>query len=272
MKLKLSDDILRTLTGLVSIAAVASSLFLGSSPITFALALLLLFFLPGYALTRLFFGRDLKLDMFILISIGTSLLATILIAFALALTVRLTTESALASLLTLTLGALIFDRLRHPQNRKIEVEIVRPKKEDIDPIVGTALAFGIIVAAAFAYLIITAEHPSRTHIILMSTDDDDNLPWNGTVGELIDFRLELMNGDGQIADFRVEIFVGESQSEFYVDDVLQNEFMTTLENMEKEAFNLSVSPTVPGDQQIMVKVYIDGEYYNEVHFWVSVVT
>lgn len=262
MRLRLSDDILRIIAGLLSVSAACASLFLGNHPITFILGIILIFFLPGYALTRLLFGRDLKLEIFILLSIGLSVIASMLLALILAATsIGFDLEILLTLLLAIILGALLLDKLRHRENRKIELEILWPKRSEVDPVITTVLVFGLIVAGFFAYYIITAEQPSRTHMIIMSMDEDEHLPMNGTVNESIEFKLEVMNGEGSPAQFTAEI---------YVNDTIADTKAVTLDDMETQVFDLSVIPTDPGRQRISVELYIDGEYYNRVQFFVNI--
>lgn len=253
---------MRLIAGALSVAAACASLLLEEHPLTIALSFLLIFFLPGYAMARLVFGKDLRTDMFILVSLGLSMLSSILIALALALSpIGLTQESSLAALMALTIGCLVADRIRHGRGAKIEVEFALPTRDEIDPVIATILAFAVVASGVFAYLIITAEPPSTTHIILMPENDGDLLPQNGTVNQSLDFRLELFNGEGREAIFLVNVYINET---------VDNSFSTTLEDSETERFYVSVTPSEPGFQRIMAMIYIDGEYYGEVHFWLEI--
>jgi uncharacterized membrane protein len=259
------------LTAIVALAAAGASLFIDSSWITFPLAVIVIFFIPGYALSRLIFGRDLKMDMFILISIGISLLASILIALSLAISpIGLTQESALASLLGVTLLALLLDKIRHRENARIEIEIIMPKRSEVDPVLVTVIVFCIIVTGAFAVYILTSEQPTRTHVILMSDELDDNLPNNCTLGDYVRFKVELMNGEGGAANFRLELFVNGTESDFRIGKYIVDTYTLPLENLQTKLLDVSVSPTDPGEQMIRVDFYIDDEYYGELHFWVNV--
>lgn len=262
MKLKVTDNIMRIIAGALSAAAACASLLLEGHTLTIALAFLLIFFLPGYAMARLVFGKELRTDMFILVSLGLSMLSAILVALALALSpVGLTQESSLAALTALTFGCLAADRIRHGKGSKIEVEFTLPTRDEIDPVIATILAFAVVASGVFAYLIITAEPPSTTHVIMMPESGSSMLPQNGTVNQSIDFRLELFNGEGREALFLVDVYINET---------MDNNFSTTLEDSETEVFDVSATPYDPGDQRVMAMVYIDGEYYGEVHFWLDI--
>lgn len=262
MKIRLSDDVLRLLAGAVAIAAGSSSALLGASPMTFALGLLLLFFLPGYAIARLVFMGRVGLDLFLLLSIGLSVITAMLAATGLALLGILTQDSSIITLVGITLIALMADRVAHHGNRKFEVELSMPKKEDLDPVVATGIAFGIVLILVFSYIILTAKPLSTTYVALLSEDMDLNLPENATVGDEVGFILQLKNGEGRDASFRVEIYVNET---------MQTQLVYALENGENGTYPLNATMLVPGYQKIEMKVYIDDVYYREVHFWINVV-
>ena len=262
MKLRLSDDLLRLLAGIVAIAAGLSSLLIGASPVTFALGLLLLFFLPGYAIARLVFLGKVKLDLFLLLSIGLSVITAMLAATGLALMGVLTQDSSIIALVGITLIALMADRLAHHGNRKFEVVFSMPKKEDFDPIVTVGIAFGIVLILVFSFIILTTNPPPTTYVALLSEDMDLNLPKNATVGDKVNFTLQLKNGEGRDASFKVEI---------YINQTMQAQFVYPLEDDENGTYLLNATMLVPGYQKIEMKVYIDDVYYREVHFWINVV-
>ncbi|MDH4123914.1 MAG: DUF1616 domain-containing protein, partial [Thermoplasmata archaeon] len=227
----------------------------------FGLGMILIFFLPGYAITRLFFTDRVDFDLFMLLSIGLSVISSMIIATGLALAGVLTLQSSLSALLGITLIALMADKMRHHTNRKFEVEIKKPRKEDVDPVIAIGIAFGTVLIAIFAYLLVTANPPSTTHIILMSEDGGTDLPANGTVGISLNFTFEVMNGEGRQAEFSVQTFVNGT---------MMNEVVMMMENEENHTLSLNATPYDSGYQQIMVKVYIDDQYYGELHFWVNV--
>jgi len=262
LKLRVSDDLLRLLTGIIAVAGGLSSLVLGASPVTFVLGLLLLFFLPGYAIARLAFHGRVKRDMFVLLSIGISVVTAMLASAALAIIGILTQDSSIVSLIGITLVALMADKILHHENRRFDVEFSMPKKEDIDPITAVGIAFGIVLILIFSYIIVTTHPPSTTYIALMSEDMDLNLPRNATVGDKVNFALQLKNGEGRDATFRVEIYANETR---------EAQFSYDLDNGENGTYLLNATMLEPGYQKISIKVYIDDVYYRELHFWVNVV-
>jgi len=269
LKIRLSDRTMLLSAGALTAIAALSSLVLPASPITFVFMVLFLFFLPGYALSRLIFRRELEFEVFLLSSIAMSVVASMLIATGLALSpIRLTQESVLVSLVGLTFFALLAGYLRMDENRKYEVDIQLPKKEDVDPVIAVAIAFGLVLAGVFAFLIITAHPPSDTHINLLSQNGDDDMPANATVGSMVNFTVVMKNGEGRSAEFRVQIF---NNTELYNGtESPENTYVASMDDNDtvQQSFGLIFSEQ--GQQKVEARVFIDGEFYGELHFWVSV--
>jgi len=270
LKVKLSDRTMLLSAAVLTIIAALSSLLLPGSPITFALMVLFLFFLPGYALTKLVFRRELEFDVFLLSSIGISVVASTLVATGLAMSpIKLTQESMLASLVVLTFAALAGAYIRMGENRKYELDIQMPKKEDIDPVVAVAIAFGLVLAGIFAYLIITANPPSDTQINLLSEFGDDNMPSDVSVGGMLNFSVTMKNGEGHSAEFEVQIF---NNSYLYNGaEASENTYTASMGDNETIQHDFSMVFDETGRQKVEARVSIDGEFYGEVHFWVDVV-
>lgn len=266
MKLRLSDNLLVLMAMAAALLAAVFAILLPDSPVTFVFAVLLTFFLPGYALTRAFFRDQLKFDLFMLMSIGLSLITTMLIALFLAMTpIRLTLASALGCLVGLVVVALAIEKIKHRENRKYEVEITRPKKEDFDPIVTIALAFGVVLILIFSYVIVTVKPPSDTHVILLSENLDTDLPENVTVGETVNFTVRIYNGEpGVTAQFHLILNMTNitgAGGYGYVYDMNEH---------ETHDFTFGFIPLVAGRQMAKVDVEIAGAYYGNVHFWLNV--
>ena len=268
MKVRLSDRTMMLFAGALTALSALSSLVLPASPITFVFMVLFLFFLPGYALSKLIFRRDLEFEVFLLSSIAISVVASILIATGLALSpIRLTQQSVIMSLVGLTIFALLAGYLRSDENRKYEVDIQLPKKEDVDPVIAVAIAFGLVLAGVFAYLIITTQPPSDTHIYLLSQNGDDNMPTNATVGSVVNFTVIMKNGEGRSAIFMVKIFIND---ELYNATVTsENSFVASMDDNETVRHDFNIVFTELGRQKVEARVFIDEKSYGELHFWVS---
>jgi uncharacterized membrane protein len=269
LKLKLSDRIMLLLAGAVTALAALCSIILPGSPITFVLMIPFFFFLPGYALSRLIFRQGLELDEFILSSIALSIVASMLMAAGLAISpIELTQGSMLVSFVALTFIALLADYLTRKEERRFEVELILPKREDVDPIIAVAIAFGLVLAGVFAYIIVTTQPPSDTHIYLLSEYGDDNMPTNATVGSLVNFTVVMKNGEGRSAEFQVQIF---NNTYLYNDtESDENSYTAIMDDNETVKRSFSLVFSEPGEQKIEARIFIDGASYGEVHFWVNV--
>ncbi len=262
MKIRISDNLLVALAALTAVITAVLSVMLPGNPITFAFAIALVFFLPGYALTRAIFDRKLKIDFFLLLSIGLSVISTMIIALVLALLGVLTLDSSLITLVGLTIVALLIDKIDHPGNRRYEIEIVRPTRKDIDPVIAVAIAFGLILIGIFGYIILTTHPPSTTHVFI---NDPTELPKNLTLGNAINVTIQVYNGEGTSAQFGIAV------NETNVTGIGPLSYLSAMANNETRDFSFSFIPTTAGYQQFRIEVTIDGKYYGDVHFWVNVV-
>lgn len=263
MKTRISDNLLVAIVAATTVIAAILSVMFPSNPVTFVFAIMLVFFLPGYALTRAIFDRKLHSDLFLLLSIGLSVVSTMLVSITLAITpIRLTLESILVCLVGLTMGSLVVDKILHREHRVYEVEMIRPKKEDIDPVVAVAIAFGLVLIGIFGFIILTAHPPSNTHVFIK---DPTSLPTNITLGSAINVTIQVYNGEGMAAQFSVAV------NETNITGIGSLSFVSNMLDKETEDFSFSFVPTTVGYQQFKIEIAIDGGYYGEVHFWVTVV-
>jgi len=269
LKLRLSDRTMLLLAGAFTALAALSSIALPASSITYILMIPFFFFLPGYAISRLLFRHNQELDVFILSSIAISVVMTILIALGLAISpVGLQQQSILVSFVGLTFAALVADYITRSENRQYEIEFLLPKREDVDPVIAVAIAFGLVLTSIFAYLIITTHPPSDTSINFISENGDDVMPTNATVGSSVDFTIVIKNGEGRSAEFLVQIF---NNSAFYNGTAsADNSYSAFMDDDEtvQHGFNLFFSEL--GEQKIEARIYIDNEFYGEIHFWIDV--
>jgi uncharacterized membrane protein len=262
LRVRVSDNLLVALAAVTAVIAAVLSVMLPANPVTFVFAVALVFFLPGYALTRAIFDRGLQIDFFLLLSIGLSVVSTMIIALGLALLGVLTLETILVLQVGLTIIALLIDRIDHKENRRFEVEIVRPTMKDIDPVIAVVIAFSLILIGIFGFIILTTHPPSTTHVFIK---DPADLPTNLTLGNAINITIQVHNGEGGAAQFGIAV------NEANVTGIGPLSCVSSLENNETKDFSFSLTPTTVGYQQFRIEVTIDGKYYGEVHFWVNVV-
>jgi uncharacterized membrane protein len=262
LKVKISDHLLVASATAIAFLAALSSLLLPATPITFVFAAILFFFLPGYALTRVIFHEEVGFDLFLLLSIGLSVVSAMIIALVLAMLGVLTMESSLVSLVGVTIIALLIDRIDHSENRRFEIEIVPPTRRDFDPVIAVAIAFGLILIGIFGFIILTTHPPSTTHVFIK---DPADLPRNLTIGNAVNITIQVYNGEGGAAQFGVAV------NETNVTGIGSLSYVSSMANSETKDFSFSFTPMTVGYQQFRIEVTIDGKYYGEVHFWVNVV-
>lgn len=263
MKIGISDNLLVALAAVTAVTAAVLSITLPANPVTFIFAIALVFLLPGYALTRAIFNKELKTDLFLLLTIGLSVVSTMIVSVSLALSpIRLTLGSILVSLVGLTLGSLLLDKFLHRENQIYELEIILPKKEDIDPVIAVAIAFGLILIGISGFIFLTTHPPSTTHVFIK---DPTNLPNNLTIGNAIDITIQVYNGEGKEAQFGIAV------NETNVTGIGSLSYVSAMANNETRDFSFSFIPTTAGYQQFKIEITIDGAYYGEVHFWVNVI-
>jgi len=262
LKVKISDHQIVAVAAAIALLAGVSSMLLPATPITFVFAVILFFFLPGYALTRLIFHKEVGFDLFLLLSIGLSVVTAMIIALVLAILGVLTVESSLVSLVGVTIIALLIDKVDNSENRKFEIEIVPPTKEDIDPVIAVAIAFALILIGIFGYILLTTHPPSTTHAFIK---DPTDLPTNLTLGNAINITIQVYNGEGEGAQFGVAV------NETNVTGIGSLSYISAMADDETKDFSFSFIPTTAAYQQFRIEITIDGRYYGEVHFWVNVV-
>lgn len=246
-----------------------SSLLLPGNAVTFALMIPFLLFLPGYAVTRLLFNKKLDLDLFILTSIALSVVSSIIIGLILAVTpIGLSQITLLASVTALTFAAFVLDIYRHRENRHFEIVVLAPRKEDVDPVIAVAIAFGLVLIGIFSYIIVTTHPPSNTSVNLLSDAGDATMPNHATVGEDVNFTVVMKNGEGRVAEFKVMIY--NNSALYNGTESPQNSYAATLDDRQTVERDFIVSFSVAGEQEVQARVFIDGEFYGELHFKVNV--
>jgi len=269
LKLVLTDRTMWMVALAVTVLSVLSSLLLPETPVAFAFMIPFIFFLPGYAMTRLFFSRGLEMDMFILTSMGLSVVSTVLIAMILSITpIGMSQLTVLIAISGLTFIGFIADTWLHRENRRFEIDIAMPKKEDVDPVIAVSIAFGLVLIGIFSYIIFTTHPPTDTMINLLSENGDIRLPNNATVGSDVNFTVVMKNGEGRGAEFKLMVY--NNSALYNGTESADNSYTVTLEDDETVERDFSLAFSEAGEQDIEARVFIDGEFYGELHFHVDI--
>ena len=197
-----------------SLVATLVLLLLPGGPAAYAFGLPFLFFVPGFAVVRMFFWNGTSVETKFVLSLGLSILVVIFLALILALTpIGLGSDSARASLVVFTLAAVVLETawLKADRGKKPEAkeEVPQPEPEQLgkgDKVVAAMIATALIVSAVSLGLIVTADYPSRTSFSL--TDAEGKVVTNTTRQQLTNLTLvfHVKNGEDGARNFSVNAF------------------------------------------------------------------
>ena len=235
----------------------------------------LLFFVPGFAVVRLFFWKGTSPEAKFVLSMGLSILVIIFLALILVLTpIGLSMDSARASVLLFALGAVALDffwlRRESEESRKTaEPEPERaPRTIKLDKVVAAMLVTAIAISVISLGLIITADYPSRTYFAV--TDDNGSADINTTrdINSTLNLVLYAKNGEDGQRTFRI---VAHNETISYF-----QEFTEPMEKGEIWEQNISLELIYYGEFLIDFDLYIQeagsSEYfYGNLHLWIKVV-
>ena len=169
-----------------------------------------LFFIPGFAVVRLFFWKGTSEEAKFVLSIGLSILVIIFLGLGLALTpIGLGTDTARASLILFTLGAVAIDVLWRRPEKLLEKERKRaevaPKSVKLDKVVAAMLGTAIVVSGISLGLIVTAEYPSRTYFAMTDEFGNANINTTRQINTTFSVILEMKNGEESACSFKVVV-------------------------------------------------------------------
>lgn len=199
----------RLAIALFSTVATLVLVFLPGTAAAFALGLPYMFFVPGFAVVRLFFWKGTSLEARFVLSLGISVLVIILLGLFLVLTpVGLDSNTTRGSLIVFALAAVAAEMVK---NRKAEdepepktrTEKVEPFK--FDKVVAAMIGTALVVSGICLALIITAEYPSRTYFA-MTEDGSANINSTRVLGTNITLTIEMHNGEDGPREFSMAAY------------------------------------------------------------------
>jgi uncharacterized membrane protein len=231
-----------------------------------------LFFIPGFAVVRLFFWKGTSQAAKLVLSLGLSVLVLIFLALALVFTVGLYPDTARASMVLFTLVAVAIDvfwrrPLTKDQAAKTADEKL-PKTVKLDKVVAAMLATALVVSAVSLGLIITADYPSRTYFAV--TDETGSADFNTTreINSTFSVILEMKNGEDSSCVFRVVV-----HNETW--DIEQT-FNRTLAKGDHWDQAVDIDLIYYGEVKFDFDLYItEGDrpeyFYGNLHLWLTVI-
>ncbi len=256
-----------------SLVATAVLVLVPGSLLAYIFGVPLMFFVPGFAVVRLFFQKGTSTEARFVLSMGLSLLVVVLLGLALVLTpIGLTSDSTRASLILFALAAVALETFWLRADRagpEKEPEAPPAPRERIDKVVAAMLATALVVSGISLGLIVTAERTSRTYFAL--TDENGmvltNITW--PVGSNITLLLHMKNGEDGERTFVLSAYgLG-----FY--GIETQTFNKTLKKNELWNQTVVFNLTQAGYFRLDFDLYIqDGDLppflYGNLHVWIRV--
>ncbi|MGQ9587550.1 MAG: DUF1616 domain-containing protein [Thermoplasmata archaeon] len=242
--------------------------------LAFAFGLPLLFFVPGFAVVRLFFWKGTSPETRFVLSLGLSILVVIFLGLFLVLTpIGLESNTTRGSLVVFTLSAVALEAFWLRADRGVEKKaaappakrVVKPAKPDkvVAAMIGTAL----VVSAISLGLIITAHYPSRTFFAI--TDENGHVITNTTrtPGTNITFVVHMKNGEDGPREFMMVTKIALNKTT--LDPEWHNKSLA-----KGEEWNVTITLRLneSGTNRIDFDLYIQEEgkaayFYGNLHMW-----
>lgn len=235
-----------------------------------ALGIPYIFFVPGFAVVRLFFWKDTSLEARFVLSLGLSILVAIFLGLILVLSpIGLDADTTRASLILFTLAAVAAEVFWRPATASAKPEIPEAEPFKVDKVVAAMLGTALVVSAISLGLIVTAEYPSRTYFAM--TDEYGSADINTTrlVNHTLTLVVEMHNGEDGPRTFSLNAYGWNTT-------VYGSQWLNvTL--AEGETVNHTFVFDLPqtGVWRVDFDLYISGEgvpmyHYGNLHLWFSV--
>ena len=242
-----------------------------------------LFFIPGFAVVRLFFWRGTSIEAKFVLSLGLSILAVILLGLLLVLTpIGLNSDTTRASMILFSLGAVALETFLLPASRWDEAPekgqdvMERRVKEEpfkVDKVVAAMLGTALVVSAVCLGLIITAEYPSTTYYAMTDESGSANIETTYELGANVTLLIEMHNGEDGPREFSLYAFGANNTTSFG-----EQWFNNTLERGETWNVSVTFNLDTEGVFRLVFMLYIQEEgqepyLYSEnpVQLWVEVI-
>lgn len=257
------------------VATIALFTFEGSV-LAYVVGMPYMFFIPGFAVVRLFFWKDSSAEVRFVLSLGLSVIAVIALGLVLVLTpIGLDSNTTRASLILFTIGTVAFETLYPRKDRGPKTEEAPtppPAPVKVDKVVAAMLAIALVVSGVSLGLVITAEYPSRTYFAMTGEDGDVITNTTRFVNTSLVVNIEMKNGEDGPRSFALVVYgigtIGERDTQTFTRSVDEGELW-----VQTVVFWLNVT----GDQRVDFDLYIQNEgepqyFYGNLHLWFSVLS
>jgi uncharacterized membrane protein len=252
------------------LATIVMAVFPGSAG-AIALGMPYIFFIPGFALVRVFFWKGTSPEARLVLSLGMSVLVVIFLGLGLVFTIGLSGDTTRASMVLFTLVAVALDVFwKRPKDKK---QASKPAEESLpmtvklDKVVATMLGTALVVSAISLGFIITAEYPSRTFFAVTDEFGSANINTTKEINSTFSVILEVKNGEGKQCDFRIHVH-NESWG-------IESEASRTLGDGQRWNETVDIDLIYYGIVRMDFDLYIteagQPEYlYGNLHIWLTV--
>jgi len=262
---------------IVVFSAVASAVLwiLPGGALAYVFGIPLLFFVPGFAVVRLFFWKGTSPEAKFVLSLGLSILVLIFLGLILVLTpIGLTEYTTRASVLVFTIEAVGFDVLWVRPEPKETKKTAAPEAEKasrtikLDKVVAAMLGTAIAISAISLGLILTADYPSRTYFALTDDTGSADIITTRDHNSTLNLTIHMKNGEEGPRTFRM---VGHNETILYA-----QEFTKVLQKGELWEQNVSIDLAYWGQFRMDFDLYIQKQgspeyFYGNLHLWIEVV-
>lgn len=258
---------------LFSIVATIVLFLLPGTAAAYAFGLPYMFFVPGFAVVRLFFWKGTGLEARFVLSLGISILVIIFLGLFLVLTpIGLDSETTRLSLVVFALAAVAAETLKN-RDAKDEPE-PKAKDEEVEPfkfdkVVAAMVGTALVVSGVCLALIITAEYPSRTYFA-MTEDGSAKINSTRILGSNVTLTIEMHNGEDGPREFSMAAYCWNSThwgTRWY---------NFTMDEGDTRFVNVTFALDQTGIWRFDFDLYIQEEgqaqyLYGNLHVWLSVV-
>ena len=256
-----------------SIVATLVLLTLPGGILAYVFGIPFMFFIPGFAIVRMFFWNGNTIEARFVLSLGISIVVVVLLGLLLVLTpIGLNQNTTRASLIVFALAAVASETFwlradRGVSDKQAPQRTAKPMV--LDRVVIAMLATALIVSAISLGLVVTAKYPSRTYFAV--TDESGHVLANTTLVGPTNLTLvvHIKNGEDGQRNFTLVSY------KFISGSYTANNFSRTLNKNELWDQTFSFNLSSAGYQRIDFDLYIQKGselpyHYGNLHIWLLV--
>jgi uncharacterized membrane protein len=232
-----------------------------------------MFFIPGFAVVRMFFWKGNTPEARFVLSLGISILVVVLLGLLLVLTpIGLDQNTTRASLIVFSLAAVASETFWLRADRGVpdmQTSQRTAKPMALDRVVIAMLATALIVSAISLGLVVTAKYPSRTYFAV--TDESGHVLANTTLVGPTNLTLvvHIKNGEDGQRNFTLVSY------KFISGSYTAQNFSRMLNKNELWDQAISFNLSSAGYQRVDFDLYIQKGselpyHYGNLHIWLSV--